>query len=100
MCCGGPCVCLKICTRFGGEEFAVVMPGSGTESAVASAERIRQHIETSYWPDPPFEGLRVTVSIGAASSRDTSAQDLVESSDRALYVAKTGGRNRVVAADE
>jgi two-component system cell cycle response regulator len=84
--------------RFGGEEFAVVMPDTGVEAARAVAERLRQEVERE-----PFDlGGRlvpVTISIGVAQMQqaDDGAADLVRRADRALYEAKNGGRNRVVA---
>ena len=84
-----------ICTRFGGEEFAIVMPGSGADSALATAERIRQRIEAARWRDPLVANLRATVSVGLAVSRGGSARELIERADRALYAAKAEGKNRV-----
>jgi diguanylate cyclase (GGDEF)-like protein len=91
-----------VCTRFGGEEFAILMPGSSTASALQSAERIRQRIEHYR-----FEPLRVpparqpTISVGVAVlGGDGSALDLIARADRALYAAKAAGKNCVrLAAD-
>ena len=57
-----------VCTRFGGEEFAVMMPGGTAESAGAIAERIRQRVEAYQRSEPDLVGLRVTASIGVAVS--------------------------------
>ncbi|HWP63429.1 MAG TPA: diguanylate cyclase [Candidatus Binatia bacterium] len=74
--------------RFGGEEFVIVMPGAGSEDAVAVAERIRA-------ATPP----EVTVSIGVATwDGRESAAELLRRADVALFEAKAAGRNRVVAA--
>ena len=62
-----------LCTRFGGEEFAIVMPGSGPENSAPVAERIRQRIETFRPPETELTDLRVTASIGMAVSRARSA---------------------------
>jgi two-component system cell cycle response regulator len=91
---------IDLACRFGGEEFVVVMPD--TEPAVAQlvAERIRHEIESQPFATgtgaPP---IRVTVSIGVASmiAGTDSVQALVKRADSALYEAKNGGRNRVVA---
>jgi diguanylate cyclase (GGDEF)-like protein len=85
-----------VCTRFGGDEFAIVMPGSGAESARAIAERIRERIDSFRSQDPALAQSRVTVSIGLATSLPVmSGRDLVECADRALYLAKRGGKNQV-----
>ncbi len=87
-----------ICARFGGDEFAIVMPGGAAAAACGSAERIRRRIQ-EYWPDtvsPRPPGLRITASFGVAVSRpDTTPSGLVERADQALYAAKAHGRNRV-----
>lgn len=85
-----------VCTRFGGEEFAVVMPGSHEDNAAAVAERIRARIASYRTADRALEGLNVTVSIGlAVSSPGMSARDLISRADDALYGAKRSGKNRV-----
>jgi len=87
--------------RYGGEEFLVIVPGCKAADLVTSAERLRSSIaessfETSAGP------LAVTLSVGAASgSNDGLRQDielLLRAADRALYVAKAEGRNRVAVA--
>ncbi len=86
-----------VCTRFGGEEFAILMPGSTAASALQSAERIRQRIE-QYRFDPlliPAE-MHPTISIGVAVlTGESSAHDLIARADRALYAAKAAGKNCV-----
>jgi len=88
-----------VCTRFGGEEFAVMMPGGSLESASAMAERIRQRVEAHQRTEADLSGLRVTASIGVAVAPPAAvARDLIERSDRALYHAKNTGKNRVSLA--
>lgn len=87
--------------RFGGEEFVVVMPDTPPETAAAVAERLRYVVENQ--PFALKQGgatLSITASLGIASSIHgaASAEELVRQADRALYEAKHGGRNRVVAA--
>lgn len=85
-----------VCTRFGGEEFAVIMPGSHEESAAAVAERIRARVAGFRMSDKTLNGLTVTVSIGLAVSRPgMAARDLISRADEALYLAKRSGKNRV-----
>jgi diguanylate cyclase (GGDEF)-like protein len=85
-----------VCARFGGEEFAIIMPGSGTASALGVAERIRERIESFRPSDPVLEGLSITASVGlAVSSSGISAREIIARADQALYRAKRAGKNRV-----
>uniref|UniRef100_UPI004056F8D2 GGDEF domain-containing response regulator n=1 Tax=Candidatus Electronema sp. TaxID=2698783 RepID=UPI004056F8D2 len=84
--------------RFGGEEFIVLLPQTGLSGALTAAEKIR-----ALCAEQPFAGLQIsigmTVSIGVASYQDHKPQqpdDLICCADRALYLAKELGRNRVV----
>jgi len=85
-----------LCTRFGGEEFAVVMPGSGAENSASVAERIRQRVEAFRPSETELAELRVTASIGMVVSQGASARDLIARADQALYEAKRSGKNRLV----
>jgi two-component system cell cycle response regulator len=88
-----------VCTRFGGEEFAVMMPGGTVDSAGAIAERIRQRVEAYQRSEPDLADLKVTASIGVAvSPPGVTARELIERADRALYRAKRAGKNRVSTA--
>jgi diguanylate cyclase (GGDEF)-like protein len=85
-----------VCTRFGGEEFAVIMPASSEESALAVAERIRARVAEYRPPDRPLDDLHVSVSIGLTlSDSGMTVRDLIHRADEALYAAKRGGKNRV-----
>jgi diguanylate cyclase (GGDEF)-like protein len=86
-----------LCTRFGGEEFAIVMPGSGPENSTPVAERIRVRIEAFRANEPQLADLRVTASIGMSVSYGASAKELMSDADEALYQAKREGKNRLVA---
>jgi diguanylate cyclase (GGDEF)-like protein len=91
--------------RFGGEEFALLLPQTSATDARAIAERVRKHIADmpiSVDDDPASEPLQVTVSIGVAAlgvswERTTGSQltDLLAGADSALYRAKHAGRNQV-----
>ena len=87
-----------LCARFGGDEFAIVMPRAAAAPASRCAERIRRRTQ-DYWPaavSPRPPGLRITASFGVAVSRPGGTPPaLVERADRALYAAKADGRNRV-----
>ena len=86
--------------RHGGEEFVVVMPDTDLEAARRIAERIRLHVAGS-----PFrvmngeELLTVTISVGVAAScgAEDNPHALVKRADEAVYIAKSQGRNRVIA---
>jgi diguanylate cyclase (GGDEF)-like protein len=82
-------------TRYGGEEFAVLLPGLSVVEAFTVAETIRLKVEQ--WSEDPV----TTVSIGVASVTPTAAVDwtyLIEAADKALYGAKANGRNQSVVA--
>ena len=85
------------CTaRFGGEEFAVLLPGISTIEALGVAENIRRKVE--HWSEGP---IVTTVSVGVASMIPVAGLDwshLVEAADKALYAAKANGRNQSVVA--
>ena len=86
-----------VAARFGGEEFAILLPQTNGPEAVAIAERIRINLENGGFPH-----RKVTASIGVAScSAELCASDtLVAAADKALYAAKRQGRNRVLAFEE
>lgn len=85
--------------RYGGEEFAIILPRTPLEAACIVAEQIREHIgEKNVVKKTTGEVLgRITVSIGAALFRPGEPlTELTRRADKALYAAKNGGRNRVV----
>jgi diguanylate cyclase (GGDEF)-like protein len=90
--------------RYGGEELAVVLPGTDLEGAYDLAERVRQGIEELELPLLDGAGgrdrLRVTASLGAASLGDgiDDMRELVAAADAALYRAKRAGKNQTVRA--
>ncbi len=80
--------------RYGGEEFAIIMPGADR----AAASEIAEHLRTSV-SDADMRGERLSVSIGVVSMQDdrfTTAAAFFDAADRALYQAKSDGRNCVV----
>jgi diguanylate cyclase (GGDEF)-like protein len=84
---------VDISARYGGEEFVVILPRCDRESAIDVAERLRESIAST-----PIEGMgQVTASIGVATypSGAKNKEELIEMADRAMYLAKAAGRNRV-----
>lgn len=84
--------------RFGGEEFALLLPGADAAAARSAAERLRVAVARRAVP-VDGEEIRVTASFGVACRRAaTDVHDLLRRCDQALYRAKRGGRNRVALA--
>ncbi len=87
--------------RLGGEEFAVVLPGSSIEAAHARAERIRlAFAESSRFIDNHQVDATVSCGLSVSLNAEEMLSALLEASDNALYRAKVEGRNRVERADE
>jgi len=81
--------------RLGGEEFALLLPGTDAAGAVKAAERIRRALASSAIPTVGT----VTVSMGVATAPEDAAaeEELVRVADARLYAAKARGRNQVCA---
>lgn len=87
-----------ILSRYGGEEFVIIMPSIDISNAIKKAEGLRRHVESFQFQigsagQPP----QITISIGVSSFPDhgTEYETLIAAADLALYKAKKGGRNRV-----
>ena len=89
---------VDIPSRFGGEEFFIILPGIDAKGGIAAAERIRTSIESA-----EIEGLEggITASLGVASfiEQTTNIDELFEMCDKAMYSSKQKGRNQVTLAD-
>ncbi|MDH3393698.1 MAG: diguanylate cyclase [Desulfobulbaceae bacterium] len=87
--------------RFGGEEFVVIAPKTGRETASVLAERIRATVAAHPFTISDKESKNLTISIGIANlnAQTQSVDDLLRLADNALYTAKDHGRNKVRHAD-
>lgn len=91
---------VDLLVRYGGEEFAIIMPETGIDSALRSAERIRQAVEEMSHTVNGVE-IKITASFGSAtfdpSQRDdpVSTDRMLDEADKYLYQSKNEGRNRV-----
>jgi diguanylate cyclase (GGDEF)-like protein/putative nucleotidyltransferase with HDIG domain len=87
--------------RFGGEEFAILLPETTHEQALEIAERIRRMVaETRFDVETSSEPIRATVSLGVAGypEHGADANELIHQADLAVYRAKLQGRNRALSA--
>ncbi|HMM33533.1 MAG TPA: diguanylate cyclase, partial [Thermoanaerobaculia bacterium] len=90
-----------VAARFGGEEFALLLPATSGADAAAVAERTRAALEALALPHPEGAAPVVTASFGVATfvpESDGDPERLLATADAALYRAKREGRNRVVSA--
>ncbi|HVF22051.1 MAG TPA: sensor domain-containing diguanylate cyclase, partial [Pyrinomonadaceae bacterium] len=88
-----------VASRYGGEEFCILLPQTAIAEAGTIAERIRQRVSTADFPHGKTQPLgRVTVSIGVStfSSLVNTAENIIATADRALYQAKSMGKDRIV----
>ncbi len=91
---------VDLAARYGGEELALILPHTDLEGAYEVAERARASIEAQAVPELDGNGvLRITASVGVASSSDGDKDSLIAAADNALYVAKHEGKNRTVRAE-
>jgi len=90
---------IDIVARWGGEEFVIAFSGTDLAGAEIAAERIRRSIESLVIQDGRGERVPVTVSIGLAEFIATeNMEGVIDRADRAMYAAKSSGRNRVCAS--
>lgn len=90
---------IDLAGRWGGEEFAILLPGTDSSGGYDLAERVRRRLVRRKFLAPDGERIRVTASFGVASFPQARTQDqLVAASDGALYEAKRSGKNRVAVA--
>ena len=93
--------------RFGGEEFAILLPNCGPKQAVQLANNLRQKVAEHLFDTLSSEQINISTSIGVCSysfcddfhvaqNMTSLSQDILQSADQALYRAKHSGRNKVV----
>jgi diguanylate cyclase (GGDEF)-like protein len=89
-----------IVARFGGDEFALVLPDTGGDGAFAVGERIRDRLAAHVFLAGEGLSIRLTASVGVATLPNvaSSADELVSAADRAMYAVKESGKNGIQAA--
>jgi diguanylate cyclase (GGDEF)-like protein len=83
---------LDICSRFGGEEFIVLLPHTDMDEALIIAERIREKIERKFSGN---SGLTASIGISNCPKSSKTLKDIIKKADEALYRSKNLGKNRV-----
>ena len=91
---------IDVVSRFGGDEFTVILPQTGAAGAKVIAERLRQRIASTTFLRVHGLEVRLTASLGIASypEHGRTEEDLVARADQAMYAAKEAGKNRVQTA--
>lgn len=85
---------LDICSRYGGEEFSVILPQTDRKAALNIAERIRRRIEQKF---KKTSGITVSIGYAMCPTDGKSASVLIKKADKALYYSKANGKNQVTA---
>ena len=89
-----------VVSRFGGDEFAIVLPDTGGEGAYAVGERVRDRVAAHKFLTDDGLDIHLTASVGVATLPDVaaSADELVAAADKAMYAVKDSGKNGIQAA--
>jgi diguanylate cyclase len=86
--------------RVGGDEFVVMLPDTAWQGAMTFAERLRRNVDEHTFAEEGKKPMAITVSVGVALAKGSdpvTEEDLLQTADRSLYKAKSGGRNRICA---
>jgi diguanylate cyclase (GGDEF)-like protein len=89
-----------VASRYGGEEFCILLPQTALGEAIAIAERIQRRITRVRFPhgkSQPLGSVTVSIGVSAFSPELETPETIIEAADRALYLAKSRGKNRVEA---
>jgi diguanylate cyclase (GGDEF)-like protein len=89
-----------VVARFGGDEFALVLPDTGSEGAVAVGERLRARVAAYTFLEAEGLAITLTASVGVATLPDVaaSAEGLIQAADQAMYRVKDHGKNGIFVA--
>jgi len=90
---------IDIAIRFGGDEFVLILPQTPKIEAINIANRIKENVENLYIPlqqELPSKYLTVSIGLSSYPEHASSAAEILEKTDQALYLAKKGGGNRLV----
>ena len=92
---------IDVVSRFGGDEFTVILPQTGPEGAQTIAERIRERLAETVFLESYGLEVKITASVGIASFPDhgRTKDDLIARADQAMYVVKGRGKNGVALAE-
>lgn len=85
-----------VAARYGGEEFALLLPNTSGHEATLVADRARRAVADQDWP---LRGVTVSAGVAELPRHTEAAEALLEAADRALYVAKSSGRDRIVLTE-
>lgn len=87
--------------RYGGEEFAIILPHTSLEGALITAEKVRKTIEVTVFPNQekqPNGNLTISIGVAEVPTHSDESSKLMAVVDEALYKSKTGGRNMITTA--
>ena len=89
-----------VVARFGGDEFALILPDTGSEGAAAVGERIRERVDAHGFLQGDGLSIHLTVSVGVATLPDVAAstEGLIQAADEAMYHVKEHGKNGIYIA--